>query len=149
MAQTLLAGIGSSHGDDRVAWNVLEQIAPISPHVEILPLADPSRLLDHLQGAEQLILIDAMQTGRAAGSVLRLTWPDALLVAASLGRSSHGMGLGAVLALADRLGKLPARVVVFGIEGGNWNQGHDLSPTVAAAVPGLRDRVLQEIEGAT
>jgi hydrogenase maturation protease len=141
--RTLVAGIGSCNGDDRVAWRLLECLAP-APNLEILPLADASKLIDYLDGRERLLLVDAMRTGRAPASVLRFRWPDPM-IATALGRSSHGIGLGAVLALAERLGRLPARVVVFGIEGKEWEQNEDLSPVLAAALPGLRDRLLHEV----
>jgi hydrogenase maturation protease len=144
MMRTLVAGVGSCNGDDRVAWTLLEQLAVALPAVKMVPLADPTKLIDHLDGWERLLVVDATRTGGAPAGVLRFAWPDPMIENRP-GRSSHGIGLGAVLAIAERLGRLPPQVVVFGIEGEVWDASADLSPAVAAALPGLRDRLLQEL----
>ena len=49
--------------------------------------------------------------------------------------STHGIGLTGVLRLSRAVGCAPRRVVVVGIEGGDFAPGTGLSPAVADAVP--------------
>ena len=57
--------------------------------------------------------------------------------------STHLIGLADALELARALGRLPPRVVVYGIEGHRFGVGDPVSPAVAAAV----DRVVAELSG--
>jgi hydrogenase maturation protease len=52
------------------------------------------------------------------------------------------------LALAETLGMLPPRVVVFGIEAASVEPALGLSHAVAAAIPGVVDRILEELVNA-
>jgi hydrogenase maturation protease len=144
--RTLIAGLGSPHGDDRAGWEVIEQLSPApAPGVEAIALTDPSHLLDHLADG-RLIVIDASSSGRPPGTIDCLRWPHPGLMDHP-GRSSHGLGLGAILELAQRLGKLPEEIVLFAIEAASCSPGDDLSPAVAAALPEVCERVLHEIGG--
>ena len=53
--------------------------------------------------------------------------------------------MGAALAIAEALGRLPTRVILFGIEAGPCEPGAGLSTNVRAALPELYRRVLKEI----
>jgi len=145
MQRTLVVGLGSAHGDDQAGWKVVQRLGPNPcPGTETVALGDPSQLLDHLEGCSKLILVDASRSGKAPGTISRLTWPDAA-VAAGTGRSSHGFSAGAVLMLADRLGWLPRTVILFGIEAEILGPDQDVSPAVASALPRLCEQVLEEV----
>jgi hydrogenase maturation protease len=101
-------------------------------------------LLDHLDSCDRLIVVVATVGGRGPGTGRRLSWAD-LSPGSAPGRSSHGVGAGTVLALAEALGRLPPRVVVFGIEAEAWGPAGGVSPAVARALPGLAARVLAEV----
>ena len=51
--------------------------------------------------------------------------------------------------LARVLGKLPGRVLVYGIEGGEFNAGDGLSAPVAAGVQEAANAVLDDLERLT
>jgi hydrogenase maturation protease len=145
MSGTLIVGVGSPAGDDQAGWKAVELLGPRLPAgARACALREPTHLLDVLEGCERLILIDAVLSGRAPGAVCRLVWPCPE-VEALFGASSHGLGLGAVLALADRLGRLPARVVLFGVEGQVWGPDEGVSPAVTAALPGLCEQLEREL----
>jgi hydrogenase maturation protease len=147
MNRALVVGVGSPAGDDQAGWRVVDLLGARLPDgARALAIRAPSQLWSVLDDREKLILIDAARTGRPPGTAFRLVWPDPA-VETSFGPSSHGVGLGAALALADRLGKLPGRVVLFGIEGQDWGPAEDVSPAVARALPGVCEQVEQEIRG--
>lgn len=136
--------LGSAHGDDQVAWFAAERLQALSPALDVRLLSSPLQLLDTLPGCKRAILVDAavadghqLQPGR----ILEFLWPDARLQALD-GISSHGFSAPRVLALAERLGRLPAHVHLLAVAGGRFEAGRELSPSVASALRPLVDRVL-------
>jgi hydrogenase maturation protease len=63
--------------------------------------------------------------------------------------STHSFGVAEAVELARALGRPPARVVVFGIEGRDFTPGEGLSPDVGAAVDEVVRRVAEERSGRT
>ena len=106
---------------------------------------EPTGLIDAWEGASALWLVDAVQSGAPAGTLHRLDAAGAPLPAALLGPSSHHVGLGEAVELARVLGRLPDRVLVYGIEGGSFDVGEGLTPPVAAAVDALVERLAGEL----
>ena len=109
-----------------------------------LETVEPSQLLDHLGDCRRLILVDACHSNQPPGTILRLQWPDSRL-RSQRRRSSHALGLGDALALAETLGWLPPRVIVWGVEISRCEPGEDLTPEVRRALPELERQVLQEL----
>ena len=64
----------------------------------------------------------------------------------SLGAPPIASCLGEAVAMARALGRLPKRVVVFGVEGEKFEVGEQLTPAVAAAVPVVVAAVSGEVQ---
>jgi hydrogenase maturation protease len=145
MGRVRIVGLGSPHGDDQAAWLLVERLRR-RPDLgaETAVVADAMGLLDCLSGCDKLILVDASQSGQAPGTVTRLTWPDA-----SLQRwhemSSHGFSVSSALALAEALGRLPATVVLLGIEIVACLAGGDPGPEVVRALSEVEVLVWEEV----
>ena len=105
-------------------------------------------LLEQWHGAAGAVLVDAVQSGaRNAATPGRVRRLDASATALATGLSSsstHAFGLAEAVELARSLGRLPQRVVVYGIEGRCFSAGVGLSAEVRAAIPALADAVLDE-----
>jgi len=91
------------------------------------------------------VLVDAVRSGAPPGTSHRadvsLTpLPAALRRAAS----THAVGVAEAIELARTLGRLPAAVVVYGLEGQRFDAGLGLTGAVAAAVDGIAEQVLAE-----
>jgi hydrogenase maturation protein HypF len=113
---TVVGGIGSPHGDDQLGWRVLDLVLRQLPsRTRALKVRTPIELLDRLEPTSRLIVIDACRTGAPPGTVHRWLWPGELPRAGS-SRIGHGMDLIAALTLASQLGRLPPRVIVYGVE---------------------------------
>jgi hydrogenase maturation protease len=100
-------------------------------------------LLDEVTGYSALVLVDAVQTGRApAGHVHELVVDD-LHVLPSV--TPHFLGIGETLALGRMLElPMPARVRVFGIEVGDMQTlGTQLTAAVSGALPDIVEAVLK------
>ena len=149
-AATLIVGLGSAHGDDQIGWRVAEHLAamvdrlPYTAAVSIRIACSPSELLDWLDGVDRLIVCDACQNVGAPGTILCLRWPNAQL--ATLYRSgSHDIGLVEVLALAERLCRLPKEVIIWCAQGETTTPGSSLSASGNVAVTCLVEKINQEL----
>ena len=109
-------------------------------------------VLDLLDGAGTVVLVDAMRTtdgARDPGAVVRAeSGPDGLPATLRSSLSSHGLGLAEAVGLAAALGPVP-RVVFLGVEVGDVRAGRGLSPAVDAALPALVEAIVREAGGGT
>lgn len=121
-----LAGLGSPQGDDDLGWHVvsavrqrlsISSVATVQSErwLHCVCLASGIQLLDFLAGTGTLILVDAILTSTAPGTRWRLTWPWEEKVQ-PYHWSSHGLGPGHLLSLAETLGWLPRHVELWGVE---------------------------------
>jgi hydrogenase maturation protease len=100
-------------------------------------------LLDAWAGASDVILVDSVRSGSEPGTIHRFEG-DAPLPETPAALSSHAAGLAETVGLAHSLGRLPARLVVYGIEGARYTLGAGLSPEVRAAVETVCDRIMRQ-----
>jgi hydrogenase maturation protease len=112
---------------------------------------EPSQLIEAWSGALLAVLVDAVlcdrpEPGRIHRSVLH---PGGAGVAAVSRRapagSTHGLGIPDAVRLAEALGRVPGRLVVFAVEAASIGFGLGLSPAVAACLPALTGAVLDEL----
>jgi hydrogenase maturation protease len=104
-------------------------------------------LLEAWQGADAVILVDAVRGGGRPGEIYRFPVHERPLPAELFpAASSHAWGVAQAVALGRVLGQLPPYLVVYGLEGVNFGLGQELSPTVAEAVPEAARRISRELE---
>ena len=118
-----------------------------SDGVEVIEAGPASKVLDLLDGADVVVLVDAVRTsggGRQPGELVRAeAGPSGLPAAIGSSLSSHGFGVADAVALAATLGRMP-RVVFLGIEAAGVTTGQGLSPEVEATLPQLVARIVTE-----
>lgn len=140
--QTLVVGIGSPYGDDRVGWKIAEQIAQLAGDRLVARCArTPAEMLDWLDEVVELHVCDAFVQEAAIGEVRHWQWPSPQ-IAQTRFRGSHDFSLPAALALAEQLGRLPARVCMWGVAIDANQHAETISPAVEAAVPVAVERIL-------
>lgn len=122
----LVVGLGSPHGDDRVAWKAAEGLENDRPDWTVRKASSAVDLFDWIEGVDRLIVIDACRGAGVPGSITRWRWP-AVPLAALRGAGSHDLGLAEVLQTAKRLGTLPPHVEIIGIEVDSCEPGAGLS----------------------
>ena len=103
-------------------------------------------LLPYIEQASSLLILDAVQTGRPPGSLVRLEG-DRVPAALALKLSVHQVGFQELLAASLFRGTLPARIVLWGIEPAAVEWGLDLTPAVAAKLDELVQSAVQELRG--
>jgi hydrogenase maturation protease len=114
--------------------------------VTFVTLTQPMDLLDLIEECDVLMVVDAVVSGAPPGTVHCQVWLPGLLSAKGVERaSSHGLGVHEVLNLAAQLGRLPAQVILWGVEVASTEPGQGLSPDATAAVPTLVERLDREL----
>ena len=151
-----ILGIGSPFGDDQLGWRVVEALQDpplrdrLPPAIVSITACDRpgSRLIDLIHGAEMVVLIDGIQSGHSAGTLVRIEGeqisPEAGII------STHGFGVASALGLARALGCRTQRMVFWGIEVGAepaLGMGSTLRHEIQGAVRPLAERVTAEVEG--
>jgi hydrogenase maturation protease len=157
-ARTVVIGVGNDfRGDDGAGPAVLARLtAVVPPGVELVASdGEPANLLMAWDGASLAIVVDAMQAGEAPPGTLHRAviattdpLPGAAVVPEDAGMSgSHQLGVGSAIGLAQVLGRLPARLIVHGIQGGDFTLGASLSQPVAGAIDDLVAAVIADLAG--
>ena len=147
-ASLRVVGIGNRwRSDDAVGLEVAGRLRGMLPsEVELFEReGEPTALIDAWDGADALWLVDAVSSGAEAGTVHRLDASEHELPAELFRASTHHVGLAEAVELARALGRLPARAIVYGIEGGSFEVGEELTPAVAAAVEPVAEAVRKEV----
>ena len=103
-----------------------------------------NELLAELENLELLIIVDAIVSEAAPGTLVRLEG-DRIPSAFSNKLSPHQHGINDLLATLQFLGRAPARVVLFGCVPARIELGMELSSEVTAVLPELVERVVAEL----
>ncbi len=104
-----------------------------------------SGLVDLWRGVDRVVLVDTMRARLPAGAVRRFDASHAPLPASVNGSTStHAFGLSDAIELARTLDRLPARVIVYGIQADRFEAGAGLSQPLTAALPALAEAILDE-----
>jgi hydrogenase maturation protease len=101
-------------------------------------------MLDDLSKSDHIIIIDAVRSGKAPASIVRLTG-EQVPVFFKTKLSPHQIGLSDVLATLAFIDEQPGGVTVIGVEPVSLETGMALSPQVEARLPELMDLVVTEL----
>jgi hydrogenase maturation protease len=139
------ACLGSRYrGDDAVGPLVADRLRAAGARV--LECDDePTRLLDGWAGLDLVVIVDAVSSGAAPGTVHRFD-PGEGPLPRELGlASTHAFSVPEALELGRALGRAPHRVLVLGVEGVAFGMGDPVTPAVSAALDGVAAAVLTEL----
>ena len=136
---TLVIGVGNEfRNDDLAGLEVVRRLSGFA--TKELPLGG-YELMDAWDGATEVVLVDAMQSGAPPGTITVFDAIDAPLPSGTF-TSTHAIGIAETIEMARSLGSLPPRLTVFGIEVASVTNGTTLTPQVESAL----DRVGEQIE---
>ncbi|MFJ3714780.1 hydrogenase maturation protease [Streptomyces sp. NPDC090057] len=146
--RTVVIGVGNPlRGDDGAGPAAVEALRGRVPDGTVLTVSDgePARLLDLWDGADAVVVVEALRGAPARPGTLH-TFTAAEAAGRTAGTAStHALGLGDCLALAEALGRLPRRLVVHAVEVADVALGEGLSDAVRSALPELVDRVAASV----
>ena len=100
-------------------------------------------LIDVFADRETVIIVDAIQSDRPAGTILRLT-PDDLKLQEDCALSMHDLDIPQTLAMTKMLNCNPKNVICFGVVPKCIAPGMELSDEIAEIIPTLAEKVLKE-----
>jgi hydrogenase maturation protease len=133
----IVIGIGNEfRHDDAIGLIVARRLRELGVAAEEVE-PDVAILADRWNGVDGVVLVDAVSSGAAPGTIHQL---DVTTEPAQLNLfkgSTHALGLPEAIELSRQLGRLPRRVIVLGIEGEDFSPGVGLSPKVERVVPRL------------
>jgi hydrogenase maturation protease len=146
----LVLGIGNlilqDEGVGIQAIQQLENRFEIPPEIEVLDGGTSGmELLTPISDAEQIIILDAVTTGKPAGTIVRLD-NEEIPTFFRTKVSPHQVGLADVLAAATLTGSMPRKLVLFGVEPLYIDLGMELSEIVAKQMPRLIQLIIDELK---
>lgn len=149
--KTLVLGVGNKlMSDEGVGVHVIERLASKYRLPEEVQVLDGGTLgldlLYYLEGVENLLIVDAAETGRQAGTMIRLQ-NEEVPAFMSIKISPHQMGVPDMLAAAKLKDIFPRRLVLWGIQPDHITLSLDLSPVLASKVDALTDKLVEELRG--
>jgi hydrogenase maturation protease len=133
----VVVGVGNAfRGDDAVGLEVADRVRASAPEgVEVVTSQlEPTRLLDAWEGADAVLIVDAVASGAEPGTLHRFDATERPVPSAVFRSSTHAFSIGDTVELARAVGRLPARVLVYGIEAAGFVAGEEISPAVRGAV---------------
>lgn len=134
----LLIGFGNPDRGDDAAGPLAARLLAGRIEARVLERhGDALALLDEWRSADALVLIDAAAPMGSPGRIHAIDIAAADLPRELAVGSTHAFGLPEAVALSRRLGTLPARAMVYAIEGVCFDVGAPVSPAVAKAVKEL------------
>jgi hydrogenase maturation protease len=146
----VVIGIGNPYRrDDGVGLEVLRRVEELRmPGVRCMESdGESTALCDAWNGAALAVVIDAVRSGAAPGTLHVTTMgADAIAVHTPRG-GSHALSLAEALALGEVLDRLPLHLLVVGVEAGDVGDGLGLSDAVASAVAPAVDAVRDACAG--
>jgi hydrogenase maturation protease len=143
----LVLGIGNAYrSDDAVGLLVARQVRAAAPPGVTVgeESGEGVALMDAWEGALRVVLCDAVVSGGVPGTIYRLDAQAGPIPTEFFNYSTHAFSVAEAVELARALGRLPPRLIIYGVEGRDFHAGTELSPPVAAAVPELVARILAE-----
>jgi hydrogenase maturation protease len=139
-----LIGLGHDlRGDDQVGLEIIKRWKKdhaedyTEDQLEVEVLESPGlNLLGAIAGLDTAVLVDAVQSGAPAGTVIQFKEEDLEVFGPGSG-SGHGWGAAETLALGQQLvpDNLPDQIILIGVEAVVFELGEGLSPAVRAALP--------------
>lgn len=145
-------GIGSPFGDDQAGWQVITKLQQHKKITALLPSdllhfeccdRPGLHLLDLIQNAATVILVDAVKTGAPIGTLHQLRNEAIEQIYSAM--STHSIGIGFALKLGRELNILPKNIILYGIEIGEIQLEKNLSPPVEEAITQLVDNLINTL----
>ena len=149
LPRVLVIGVGNDYrGDDAAGLAVARRLreSPLARVDVIEATGDGGRLIDAWSGYDAVVFVDAMRSSCAAGTVRRVDVTSEPAPACFSHRSTHAIGVIDAIEVARAMHRMPGLVILYGIEGANYDAGIALSPQVRSALPAAVEAVGREAQ---
>jgi hydrogenase maturation protease len=143
----LVLGFGNAlRRDDGCGPAVVRAVRTGSPAgIEAVEVTgDPTGAIDAWEGRDLVIAVDAVSGDGPPGTIYRWDGTGDLPVRPRPRSSTHGLSLADLVALGRTVGRMPRRLIVFGIQVVDVRDGTGLSPEVDRSVREVVRQIGQE-----
>ena len=142
-----MIGVGQPYrADDGVGLLVAARVAELA-RVDVLECrGDVLALLDRWDAADAVVIIDAATATRQPGHIHRIDASCGRLPCDVSFSTTHSVGVADTIELARALGRMPARLIVYAVEGACFEPGALMSAEVASAAGALPATIVAEVE---
>ncbi len=142
-------GVGNPYrGDDGAGIAVARRVAAAAPAgvTVVEATGEGAALMAAWETSASVVVVDAVRSGAAPGTVYRFDAARETLPARFFSYSTHAFSVAEAVELARVLGRLPSRLILYGVEGLRYEPGDGLTPEVERAAAEVAQRVLAEID---
>ena len=142
-------GVGNEfRGDDAAGLLVVRRLKeePLSGVKFLEQSGEATALMDAMDQTGPVILVDAVQSGAKAGTIHRYDASEQSMPAQFLRCSTHNFSVHDAIEMARALGKLPLRLMVFGVEGLQFEPGAEVSSPVQGAIVNAVQQINEELQ---
>jgi hydrogenase maturation protease len=148
--KTLVLGVGNKlMSDEGVGVHVIERLVAgfsIPKEVQVLDGGTLGMdLLYYLEGIENLLIVDAVETHKEPGTVIRLEGED-VPAFLSMKISPHQIGVPDMLAAAKFKDLYPKQFVLWGVQPELMEIGLELSPLIESKVDTLVGNLVEQLK---
>lgn len=148
MNRTVVIGVGNEfRSDDALGILVVRELR--RRHLDEICVVEVqgniSSLLDVWEGAENLLIVDAVYGAGPPGSVVRFDVSHSRIPAYLLSGGSHGFGVAEAVEMGRELKRLPPTVLFYGIVGESFENGQGLSDRVLKNIPDLLQMIEEDV----
>ena len=148
MTDALVLGLGNLvHADDGVGIHAVQRLehdSRLPPGTTLLDGGTQGlALLSHIMGFRRILVIDAVDVGEAAGTVVRL---EQKALDRLPGKPSvHQLGFADLMIALRLLGDTPDELVVIGVQPLSTEWSAELTAPVSAALDRLLEAVIEQL----
>jgi hydrogenase maturation protease len=144
----LVIGVGNEfRQDDGVGLFTARRLRKLLPaSVDIMELpGEGTALMEAWAGENSVWIIDAVSSGANPGTIHVFEAIQTIVPASFFRYSCHAFSVAEAIELSRAMGILPDDLTVFGIEGGFFGNGTDMSVEVERALDVVVNRIYTEI----
>lgn len=149
MGQKLIVGVGNKNrADDAAGLLVADDLeGNTPPGVAIEKCSgEPGELIDYFEEYSEIFLVDALKSTDNPGQIHRINVKEEELPAQIFPTSTHSFGVYEAVELARKLQELPDKLIIYGITGGEFEIGGEVTPAVSSSVAQVVDQIRAELE---
>jgi hydrogenase maturation protease len=140
-------GVGNVYrSDDGVGIVVARRIREKAEDLHVVDASgEGASLMAMWTPSDHVVVIDAVRSSSSPGRIHRLDSHKEPIPSAFFNYSTHAFSVAEAVEMSRALATLPARLVIYGIEGRTFAAGSALSQEVSAVLDEVVDRVLADL----
>ncbi|MBM4175484.1 MAG: hydrogenase maturation protease [Ignavibacteria bacterium] len=149
MLNILLIGIGNEfRSDDGIGILISRKIKQLNlPNIVVIEASgEGSELIELWKNQKFVIVVDAVNSGSKPGKIFKFDVTEQSLPIKFFNYSSHAFGLAEAVEVSRKLGELPERLLIYGIEGKNFSFGEKISEKVIEASDHVINLIIERIK---